>query len=142
MFVDVLEIVKRANRIYDMCETREPYKIAEQLGIEVLTYPFKCQKGAYKVIMRNRFIFIKKDLSHIMENIVLLHEIGHDTLYRNEAVKAGGFKEFDIFAMQDRKMEYEANIFVAQFSLPDDEFLEYCELGYHTANRHSYAYGC
>ena len=44
--------------------------------------PFAKQKGAYKVIERNRFIFIKKDLHPVMHDIVLLHEIGHDTLHR------------------------------------------------------------
>ena len=45
--------------------------------------------------MRNRFIFIKDDLHPVMERIVMLHEIGHDALHREEAVKAGGFKEFN-----------------------------------------------
>lgn len=48
-----------------------------------------------------------------MEKIVLLHELGHDTLHRDEATKVGGFKEFNIFDMRDNRMEYEANIFVA-----------------------------
>ena len=54
-----------------------------------------------------------------MEKIVLLHEIGHDTLHRDEATKVGGFKEFEIFDMKDSRMEYEANLFAAQISLPD-----------------------
>jgi len=132
MFVETSQIVKRANQIYTAYNTRDPHKIAGELGIEVLEYPFKKQKGAYKVIMRNRFIFIKNDLHPVMENIVLLHEIGHDTLHRNEAIKAGGFEEFNIFEMQDIRMEYEANIFASQIALPDDEFLEYCERGYDT----------
>mgnify|MGYP007118460377 CR=1 FL=1 len=37
-------------------------------------YPFNEQRGAYKVLMRNRFIFVKNDLHPVMENIVLLHE--------------------------------------------------------------------
>ena len=41
--------------------------------------PFSKQRGAYKVIMRNRFMFIKDNLHPVMENIVLLHELGHDT---------------------------------------------------------------
>ena len=74
-------------------------------------YPFNEQRGAYKVLMRNRFIFIKNDLHPVMENIVLLHELGHDALHREEATKVGGFKEFEIFNMRDNRMEYEANLF-------------------------------
>ena len=80
--------------------------------------------------MRNRFMFVKEDLHPVMENIVLLHELGHDSLHRDEATKAGGFKEFNIFDIRDSRMEYEANIFATQIALPDDDFLELAELGY------------
>lgn len=130
MYVCTSEIIQKANEIVDICGTRDPHKLAKELGVEVLYYPFTSQRGAYKVIMRNRFMFIKEDLHPVMENIVILHELGHDTLHRNEATKAGGFKEFNIFEMRDNRMEYEANIFVAQISLPDDEILEYIDRGY------------
>lgn len=64
-----------------------------------------------------------------MENIVLLHELGHDALHREEATKVGGFKEFEIFNMRDNRMEYEANLFAAQISLSDEDFLELAERG-------------
>ena len=130
MDIQTLEIVRKANRLAnDLC-TRDLHRIAQELGIEVIPLSFKKQRGAYKVLMRNRFIFIKDDLHPVMERIVLLHEIGHDALHREEAVKAGGFKEFNIFDMRQSRMEYEANIFASQISLPDDEILEYIENGY------------
>ena len=130
MFVGTADIVRKANRIYRQCGTRDPYKIARELGIEVIECPFETQRGAYKVIKRNRFIFVKQDLNPIMKKIVILHEIGHDILHRNEATKVGGFKEFEIFDMTDNRMEYEANIFASQLALDDEDFLEYCERGY------------
>lgn len=130
MDIQTLAIVRKANRLAnDLC-TRDPHRIARELGIEVIPLSFKRQRGAYKVLMRNRFIFIKNDLHPVMERIVMLHEIGHDALHREEAVKAGGFKEFNIFDMRQSRMEYEANIFASQISLPDDEILEYIENGY------------
>lgn len=113
-----------------MCGTRDPHKIADELEIEIMYCPFKSQRGAYKVIMRNRFMFVKEDLSPMMENIVLLHELGHDSLHRDEATKVGGFQEFNIFDIRDSRMEYEANIFATQIALPDDDFLELAEQGY------------
>lgn len=98
MDIQTLEIVQTANRLVDTLGTRDPHRIARELGIEVVPVDFKRQRGAYKVLMRNRFIFIKNDLHPAMKNIVMLHEIGHDVLHRKEAVKAGGFKEFNIFA--------------------------------------------
>ena len=63
---------------------------------------------------------------------MLLHELGHDALHREEATKVGGFKEFEIFNMRDNRMEYEANLFAAQISLSDEDFLELAERGYDT----------
>ena len=130
MDIQTLEIVQTANRLVDTLGTRDPHRIAGDLGIEVVPVDFRRQRGAYKVLMRNRFIFIKNDLHPVMENIVMLHEIGHDVLHRKEAVKAGGFKEFNIFDMRESRMEYEVNIFTAQVSLADDEILEYISQGY------------
>ena len=126
------EIVKIVNRLIDRCGTRNPYRVAKELGINIIYRNFDKQRGAYKVLMRNRFIFIKNDLHPVMENIVLLHELGHDALHREEATKVGGFKEFEIFNMRDNRMEYEANLFAAQISLSDEDFLELAERGYDT----------
>ena len=130
MDIQTLEIVQTANNLVRDLGTRDPHKIARELGIEIIPMNYKRQRGAYKVLLRNRFIFIKNDLHPVMENIVLLHEIGHDVLHRKEAVKAGGFKEFNIFNMQESRMEYEANVFVSQVSLVDEEILEYIRYGY------------
>ena len=104
MDIQTLEIVQTANRLVDTLGTRDPHRIARELGIEVVPVDFKRQRGAYKVLMRNRFIFIKNDLHPVMESIVMLHEIGHDILHRKEAVKAGGFKEFNIFGLSSELM--------------------------------------
>ena len=128
--IQTLEIVQTANRLVDTFGTRDPHRIAQALGIEVISVDFKRQRGAYKVLMRNRFIFIKNDLDPVMERVVMLHEIGHDVLHRKEAVKAGGFKEFNIFNMRENRMEYEANMFASQVSLDDEEILEYIHYGY------------
>lgn len=129
MYASTSEIVHKANQLVKLCGTRDPHRIADELGIEIMYYPFKSQKGAYKVIMRNRFMFVKEDLPSVMENIVLLHELGHDSLHRDEATKVGGFKEFNIFDIRDSRMEYEANIFASQIAIPDDDFLELAEQG-------------
>ena len=62
-----------------------------------------------------------------MRKIVLLHEIGHHALHRKEAQV---FQEFSLFTdMAVNRMEYEANLFAAEISLPDDEILEYIYQG-------------
>ena len=123
-------IIRRADALVRSTGTRDPERIAEALGIIVMDVNFEKQKGIYKVILRNRFIFIKSDLSEVMRRIVLLHEIGHDQLHRH---LADVFQEFQIFDMRGNVMEYEANLFAAQIALPDEEILNYIRSGYDAA---------
>ncbi len=124
---------EKADKLFLKFGTRDAYKLANDLGIAVSEQPFVKQKGVYKVIDKHRFIFIKEDLDPITKSIVLLHEIGHDQLHRREAIRIGGFHEFNIFDMRGIRMEYEANIFAANISLPDDEVLELVYRGYDVA---------
>ena len=122
-----IHILDRANKLVRKVGSREPEDIAEHLGITIMPVPFTKQKGVYKVIERNRFIFLKEDLCPEMQKIVLLHEIGHDVLHRGESKR---FREFNIFEMKNNRMEYEANSFAAEIALPDEEVLEYVQEGY------------
>lgn len=124
------EAIAKANEMVRKYGTRNADRLASDLGIIVIPLHFKKQKGVYKVIERNRYIFIKNDLDPVMHQIVLFHEIGHDALHRKESVLVGGFQEFNIFDMRDNRMEYEANVFAAQASLDDDEIVEYIMRGY------------
>ena len=112
------------------CGTRDPFRIAQELGIEVLFCDdFGPLKGMYRVIKRNRFIFINKDLSPRMQRIVCAHELGHDQLHRYLA-KGNALQEFMLYDMAT-KPEYEANIVAAEILLDTDELLEYVyEYGY------------
>ena len=106
------------------CGTRDPFRIAQELGIEVLFCDdFGPLKGMYRVIKRNRFIFINKDLSSRMQRIVCAHELGHDQLHRYLA-KGNALQEFMLYDMAT-KPEYEANIVAAEILLDTDELLEY-----------------
>ena len=127
MYANAAQIVARANKLVRGCGTRRARRLAAALDIEILPRHFKRQRGAYKIILRNPFIFLKADLDPVMEEIILLHEIGHHCLHRDEAERKGGFQEFNIFDMRNNRMEYEANIFASQIALPDDEILEHIE---------------
>lgn len=129
MYYSSEQISKIADRVVSQCGSRDPELIIKRLGINVIPCDFRVQKGAYKVILRERFIFINNRLSPVMKRIVLLHELGHDSLHRAEAQKGTAFQEFDLFSMQNNRMEYEANIFAADVSLPDSEILDYISEG-------------
>lgn len=123
-------IVRYADAMINKYATRDPFRLAEALGVEVYLCDFQRQRGAYRTILRNRFIFLNQNLDETMKKIVLLHELGHDTLHRKEAMKVGGFQEFHLFNMKNNRLEYEANVFAAQVALADDRFLQLCEQGF------------
>lgn len=124
------EAVDKADELIALYGRCSPKRLARELDIEVLERDFSKQKGAYKLILKNPFIFIKRDLSDSMKKIVLMHEIGHDRLHRDKADDCGGFAEYDIFDMCDRSMEYEANLFAAQFLISDEELYDCINCGY------------
>ena len=106
------------------CGTRDPFRIAHELGIEVLFCDdFGPLKGMYRVIKRNRFVFINKDLSERMQRIVCAHELGHDQLHRHFA-KGNMLQEFMLYDMArlsgtlGRKSEW----FIMEFN--NSEFVE------------------
>lgn len=104
--------------------TRDPFEIAKGLGIEVLFCEgFGSLKGMYRVIKRNRFIFINADLNEQMQRIVCAHEIGHDQLHRDLA-KNNSIQEFMLYDMTTRP-EYEANVVAAEILLDSQEVLDY-----------------
>ncbi len=116
------------------CGTRDPFQIAKELGIIVLDdcENFGRLKGMYRVIKKNRFIFLNKDLSPQTKRIVCAHEIGHDRLHRTLA-KGDGLQEFVLYQMNSTP-EYEANIVAADILLNSDEVLEYIyDYGYTSA---------
>lgn len=104
--------------------TRDPFHIARGLGIDVLFCDgFGSLKGMYRVIQRNRFIFINQDLCPQMQRMVCAHELGHDQLHR-ELAKGSALQEFLLYDMATRP-EYEANVVAAEILLDTDTLLSY-----------------
>ena len=116
------EFDKIGLRLVNRFGTRDPFSIAKGLGIRLYWEDFTVLKGMYRVIKRNRCIFINKNLSPALAKIVCAHEIGHDQLHRNAA--SDGFQEFMLYDMNCRR-EYEANMVAAAILLPTEEVLSY-----------------
>lgn len=107
-------------------DTRDPFAIAEGLGIHVYRENFKHLKSMYRVILRRRCIFINQNLATPTAAIVCAHEIGHDQLHRALA-QDNGLQEFMLYDMSTRP-EYEANMVAAAILLPDEEVLDYIHI--------------
>lgn len=124
------DIVCLADKIVTKYNTRNPFVLARELNIEIIERNFKQQNGAYNVVLNNDFIFIRQSLCEENKTIVLAHEIGHCVLHREEAIRCGGFKDYNIFNKQNIVMEKEANIFAAHLLISDEEVLELIDFQY------------
>ena len=122
-------IHKEARRLVKWSGTRDPFRIAKELGIHIIfDNDFKTLKGMYKVIQRSRFIFINGNLSERDQRMVCAHELGHDRFHRHMA-KEATLQEFMLYDMQTRS-EYEANIFASELLIGDDDIFSLIEYGY------------
>ncbi len=118
------KIFKLADSLIKKYDTRDPFAIAKELGVNIIfREDFINLKGMYKVILRNRYIFINSNLPVEMQHLVCAHELGHDLLHRI-FLKSSIFQEFVLYDMKS-KPEYEANIFASELLL-DDEVVYTC----------------
>jgi len=123
------EAIKReANRLKCKYHTDDPYEICKALRIRILEMPMGTSeqscKGFFLVNARCKVITINSDLPDHIRRIIVTHELGHAVLHRCAAISA--FHDFAMFDDTNR-MEYEANVFAAEFLLEDDEVTEHLE---------------
>lgn len=101
--------------------TSAPFELADCLGITILEcQDFKLQKGAFKIILNNCFIFINANLSTEMKKLVCAHELGHALLHRPLGKTDTGLMKFELFDITNTT-EYEANLFAANLLLDEEE---------------------
>ena len=116
-------ISTKANQMVRKMDTRNPFEIVKNLGIQIMmTDDLSHLKGMYFVMKRSRFIYINSKLDERTRRIVCAHELGHDQLHRDLA-RNGALQEFVLYDMSTRP-EYEANIFAASILLDEDRMLE------------------
>lgn len=125
-------IVSLANRHIKKYGTRNPFELAEHLGINIMMRnDFDRLKGMYRVICKNRFIFINANLPYNMQCIVCAHEIGHDQMHRTIS-QSLSLQEHMLYDMTSQP-EYEANIYACSLLIPDNEVLSLAQNGYDSA---------
>lgn len=76
--VDSYEIFNKANSIVKKLGTRDPFVVADELGIKIYFSEFKDLLGMYRIILRQRSVFLNSNLDHHWRQMVLAHEIDHD----------------------------------------------------------------
>ena len=119
-------ICREVSRIMRKYDEPDPWKLAEAMGIIVQVMPLgssdKSCKGFFLRQSRKKLITINSDLPEPIQRIILAHEIGHAVLH-HEAAKMRAFHDFALYDTSSQ-MEYEANLFAAEYLLEDDEVTE------------------
>lgn len=121
-------IIEKAEQLTAKYKTRNPFAIANQLGVYVLNFDTPgTLKGMYSVIKRSRFIFVNEALDDDIRRFVCAHELGHDLLHR----KLIGNKPLSDTTLTNNttKLEYEANVFAAALLIDKGMVLEYAMNG-------------
>jgi len=98
--------------------TRDPFKLARLLGIEVQLGNPGCA-GCYIFLKNHRYIFLNQSLPKHEMNLVMVHELGHAILHRKENCYFMRNKTL----LLNSKKEIEANLFAMEL-LIDDSFIE------------------
>ena len=118
-------IKQEAKRLKVKYRTDDPYEICDAMDIMVMLRsmgrsPNAC-KGFYLVNNRCKLVVINSDLPEWIRRIIHVHELGHAVLHSDSSISA--YHDFNMLDNTDR-MEYEANLFAAEFLLDDDEVMD------------------
>ena len=110
-------ICREVERLKRKFHETDPFKLCDAMGIILLyapmgTYPGAC-KGFFLAQSRKRSITVNSDLPEAIQRIIV----------HAKAVGVNAFHDFELFDSTSF-MEYEANIFAAEFLMDDDDVLE------------------
>lgn len=101
-----------------LCETRDPYYIADFLDIEIGEYPFRSNiKGMVVEASKKVCIAINSDLALPWKRFVVAHEIGHVQLSPNGA----GYFFLSEHTLMLPYIEREANLFAIELLVGDEQ---------------------
>lgn len=129
--MDSTAIYQKATSLVRLAGTRDAEKIAKEVGIWIYDVPsFTDLLGMYTFRWNHRLIFLNSRMGHYLRQMVIAHELGHDSEHREKAkASTDGLKEFTLFQMKDTT-EYEANAFASHILLDNEEVYELARAGY------------
>ena len=106
-----------AARLSKKYETRDPFRLADELGFIVVSAPLVDMRGFQQRIKRQNIIYINSDLDAQQQDLVCGHEMGHHFMHR------GLNRIFMNLNTQfvTQKFENEANLFSLELICPDED---------------------
>ena len=103
--------------------TKNPFKLAKKLNIEIIIEDLGEVRGLFKKILKRKFIFINSRLNEFDQMLVCCHELGHAILHSSSQHQ---FLIDNTNILRKSKLEDEANLFASYLLFPtDDEIVSY-----------------
>lgn len=124
-----MDIKRLAERLVDKHGTRDPFRIAAELGYTIIYTPLVGVRGFYQYLKRCHIIYLDSELDDATARFVCAHELGHSFLHRglNRI-----FMDTRTFIITGR-YETEANQFAVDLIYSDDELQPYLSRSYERA---------
>lgn len=122
-------IFRETERIYAKYRTRDPFELLDGMGAVVSftrEYGRKGLKGYSTVMNRSKYAVINAYLHPAEQKVVAGHEAAHLILHVDEILSSPvrALRDFNMWDNSGR-IEYQANLFLADFMLDDDEVMEH-----------------
>lgn len=116
-----LNIKLRVLNLIARHRTRNPFKLARLLNIEIVYEDLGEVRGFFKKILRRKFIFINNKLSEFDQKLVCAHELGHAVLHSSNRIQ---FLIDNTKLLRKSRIEDEANLFASWLLFPSDDVIE------------------
>ena len=124
-----MDIKRLAERLVDKHGTRDPFRIAAELGYTIIYTPLVGVRGFYQYLKRCHIIYLDSELDDATARFVCAHELVHSFLHRglNRI-----FMDTRTFIITGR-YETEANQFAVDLIYSDEELQPYLSRSYERA---------
>lgn len=120
-----MDIRLRALNLIVKYGTKNPFKLAKKLNIEIIIEDLGEVRGLFKKVLRKKFIFINSKLNEFDQKLVCCHELGHAILHSSSEHQ---FLIDNTSLLRRSRLEDEANLFASYLLIPDDEVIEEFEV--------------
>lgn len=107
-------------KLVNIHKTRDPMRIAENLGIIILYENLGTINGFFNTVFRQKFIHINENLSTHSQYFTAAHELGHALLHPK--ANTPFLKEKTYLSVD--KLEIEANRFAMNLLISDEDIAE------------------
>ncbi|MBU3131546.1 ImmA/IrrE family metallo-endopeptidase [Clostridium gasigenes] len=115
------EIKKITNKLINKYKTRDPFEMAEELGIWIYETDLGNIEGHYMYAKRKKVFFINSNLSEQDRLLCCAHELGHALLHTKSNVYFNNSRTF----FNQSRHENEADEFAAELILNDNLLSNY-----------------